>query len=202
MDEQKRKSAGFVGENIRLSVCGFSWDIQNLCHLVEIQKRDSAVRQICDIWHKTISFLWVIIIFCSDLRKNSCVFGFKMQFIKFFRKLFGRFDFFYSGLWNRGVSPIWGTPLFWWGLCKIVQPHFVRLSYEDKATVNWTAKEAFPHFWGYLPRIGEMCSILSESFSDVSKTGQTPAADLTHPVSRLKIQPRNYDAGGTNPKLR
>lgn len=24
MDEQKRKSAGFVGENIRLSVCGFS----------------------------------------------------------------------------------------------------------------------------------------------------------------------------------
>lgn len=45
-----------------------------------------------------------------------------------------------------GVSPILGIPPFWWGLRNFEQAPFVRFSYEDKATVNWTAKEAFPHF--------------------------------------------------------
>ena len=55
----------------------------------------------------------------------------------------------------------------------------------------------------YVPKAGmQICSKLSRFQEDVSKTGQTPAADLTHPVSRLKIQPRNYDADGTNPEMR
>ena len=40
------------------------------------------------------------------------------------------------------MSPILGIPPFWWGLCNFEQALFVRFSYEDKATVNWTAKEA------------------------------------------------------------
>jgi hypothetical protein len=50
-DAVRRKLSAFA-----VSVCGFPGDIQNLCHFVEIQKRNSAVQQICDIWHKTSSF--------------------------------------------------------------------------------------------------------------------------------------------------
>jgi len=39
-----------------------------------------------------------------------------------------------------GVSPILGTPPFWWDLRNFEQISFVRFSYEGKA------KEAFPHF--------------------------------------------------------
>ena len=108
-------------------------------------------------------------------------FRFQNAVYKIFWETLWAIWFFLLRFVKWGVSPIWGTPLFWWGLCKIVQPHFVRLSYEDKATVNWTAKEAFPHFWGYLPRIGEMCSILSESFFRCVQNWTDPCGESDAP---------------------
>ena len=35
-----------------MPVGGILTDAGNFSDLVEIQKRDSAVRQVCDIWHK------------------------------------------------------------------------------------------------------------------------------------------------------
>lgn len=67
-----------------------------------------------------------------------------------------------GGIPNLGETPVLVRPM------QIVQPPFVRLSYEGKATVNWTAKEAVssllripPQNWGdvlnFERKIFQMC---------------------------------------------
>ena len=96
----------------------------------------------------------------------------------------------------------WGYPQFWGhlrsgGTCAILSrsPSYV---FRMKAK----QKRRFVPFEDGSPKMWRCAQFWAKDFSDVSKTGQTPAANLTHPVSRQKIQPRNYDAGGTNPKMR
>ena len=121
-----------------------------------------------------------------------------ISFKKIFWETLWAIWFFLLRFVKWGVSPIWGKPLFWWGLCKIVQPPFVRLSYEGKAIVNQHGKRGVSSLLGISPK----------NWGDTFRIGQPSAANLTHPCLkkapflRLKIQSRNYDAGGTNPEMR
>ena len=119
-------------------------------------------------------------------------FRFQNAVYKIFWETLWAIWFFLLRFVKWGVSPIWGKPLFWWGLCKIVQPPFVRLSYEGKAIVNQHGKRGVSSLLGISPK----------NWGDTFRIGQPPASNLTHPFLRLKIQSRNYDAGGTNLKMR
>ncbi len=86
------------------------------------------------------------------------------------------------------------------GTCAISsRPPFVRFSYEGKVTANQHGKRG----------VSSLLRIPPQNWGEAFRIGQTPAANLTYPrlrkrapFSRLKNQPRNYDAGGTNPEIR